>query len=55
MNRQELIRSIATQLFKYELLNEADACTVDALLEEVSNVIEHELEDYLIISGNLIE
>ena len=53
-NRKELIDNIAVRLWENDLLNEKDYHSVDDLIDDVGKTIAHELEDYKIISGNIL-
>lgn len=55
MDKKELCRLITEDLFREELLNEADAESIEALERTVQNVIFEHLQNYIIVSGHIVE
>lgn len=55
MNKKEIISNIVHKLYCEDLLNEADCPEYEVLCSAVGEIIEHELADYIIISGNIID
>lgn len=53
MHRELLINNIVNRLHEEELLNEADCCCVENLLEDVREIVKHELENYKILVGEI--
>lgn len=53
-NKKEIIENIVNKLYKEDLLNETDYPDHDTLYKVVSEIISEELDNYLIISGNIL-
>lgn len=54
-NRKELIERIVDHLLDEGLLDDRDYTLVDELKSDVSKVIERELDDYVIIYGDVLD
>lgn len=55
MNKKDLIANIVHNLYRNDLLNEIDCTEYEVLCSAVGDIIEHELADYIIISGNILD
>ena len=53
--KKEIAKMITETLFRNELLNEADACSIEALEKEVQDIILEYLKDFVVINGNILE
>lgn len=53
--KNEIARLITETLFREELLNVADADSVEDLEKDVQNIIMDYLKNYIIISGRIVE
>lgn len=53
--KNEIARLITETLFREELLNVADANSVEDLEKDVQNIIMDYLKNYIIISGRIME
>lgn len=53
--KDEIARLITETLFREELLNVADASSVENLEKDVQNIIMDYLKNYIIIMGNIVE
>ena len=55
MDRDKLIRNITMALMDADLLNEADFPDALELTSKCQEIIKYQIQDYLIISGRVIE
>lgn len=53
--KNEIARLITETLFREELLNVADANSIEDLEKDVQNIIMDYLKNYIIITGRIIE
>lgn len=53
--KNEIARLITETLFREELLNEADASSIENLEKSVQNIIMDYLKDYIIVAGQIVE
>lgn len=55
MDKKELARLISDDLFEYDLLNVADAASIESLESDVISIIYKHLSCYVICSGHVVE
>ena len=55
LTKNEIARLITESLFREDLLNIADASSVENLEKDVQNIIMDYLKNYIIITGNIVE
>lgn len=53
MHRKILIDNIVNRLYEEELLNEADCSSTEALLQDVREIVEYELKNYILLVGEV--
>ena len=49
MTKSEICKRISEELLEEELLNVADASSVESLVQDVTNIISKHLEDYILV------
>ena len=49
MTKSEICKQISEELLEEELLNVADASSVELLVQNVTNIISKRLEDYILV------
>lgn len=54
MTTDEIAQRIITDLLDNDLLNEYDAADMESLCNTVKNIIEHRLDDYIIVKGEIV-
>lgn len=57
MTKNEICTQICRELLEEELLNVADASSIESLMQDVTNIISKHLEDYILVykTGVVVE